>query len=329
MNKLPNTKFINYSYSSFISNWQNYYYQNFTTFFEELKELKNNLDTASKYNIDNFVETILFKLATPSRNYLIRKNYLFSSIEQQKIKKEHITKNEIKNIKTSFNIKDSFILQTAVFKFHNGLKMLPIKITNLLANKTIIDCGGYYGDSSLVFTKYKPKNIYTFEPNSVNFKYLEQTIKANNLLNTIHAINKGVSDRNKVDYLAFNSINSPNLGAKIINNNETNKSLKRKIKKEKVELITIDNFVDTNNIKNIGLIKIDTEGLELEALIGAKNTIKYKCPIILVAVYHNANEFLKAKPFIESINSNYNFLMCPLDTLDVLKEFYLIAYPNI
>lgn len=326
MHRLPNTKFINYGYSSFISDWKDYYYKNFTTFFEELNELKSNIDNTSKNHIDTFIDTILFKLMAPSKNYLIKKKYLFSNEEQQRIKKESLNKNEIKDIRNCFIIQEKFILQTAVFKHHNGLKKLPKNITKLIINKSVIDCGGYYGDSSLVFTKYKPKNIYTFEPNSVNFKYLEKTIKDNNLLNTITAINKGVCDRNYASYLGFNSTNLPNLGAKVVT---TSQSIKKPINKEKVELVTIDNFIEKNKIKDIGLIKIDTEGLELEALLGAKNTIKNNNPIILVAVYHNANEFLKAKPFIESITKNYNFIMCPLDTLDVLKEFYLIAYPSI
>lgn len=345
-----NKNFISYGYNPFIVDWQNYYQKNFLTFFEELEQLKLNLNPASKQAIDSFIETILFKLKTPAHNYLIKKDYLYSKLEQQQIKKDALTTIDINNINKKYKINPDFILQPVVFKYHNGLKLLPKPIINLIKNKTVIDCGAYYGDSALVFNNYNPKHIFAFEPSSINFNFLKETIENNNLLQKITPINKGVSDRNTFATLSFNSTKRPNLGAKVINinsdinacnynclNHIANKSTEthttaaksKSLKKlEDIELITLDYFVTSNSLKDIGLIKIDIEGFELEALLGAKNTIKTYKPIILAAIYHNAEEFLKVKPFLESLTSSYNFLMCPLDTADILKEFYLIAYPK-
>ncbi len=45
-------------------------------------------------------------------------------------------------------------------------------------------------------------------------------------------------------------------------------------KKEKIEIKTIDNFCNNNNIEKIDLLKMDVEGHELEVLKGAKNMIR-------------------------------------------------------
>ena len=55
-----------------------------------------------------------------------------------------------------------------------------------------------------------------------------------------------------------------------------------KNKKVMTNVITLDSFLSQNpnllDNKEIDLIKIDTEGFELEVIIGARDTIKNKCP---------------------------------------------------
>ena len=51
-------------------------------------------------------------------------------------------------------------------------------------------------------------------------------------------------------------------------------NLKKQFKTFEVKTDTLDNYCEENNIDNIDILKIDTEGSELEVLEGAKNILK-------------------------------------------------------
>ena len=66
------------------------------------------------------------------------------------------------------------------------------------------------------------------------------------------------------------------------------------VKSEIVNVVTIDNFWKKNNIKNIDLLKIDTEGHEAEVLEGANKMLQKKIKYILIEfhfskIYKNYN----------------------------------------
>jgi hypothetical protein len=50
-------------------------------------------------------------------------------------------------------------------------------------------------------------------------------------------------------------------------------NLESNSKKEKIAVETIDDFIKINGINEIDLLKIDTEGYEINVLNGAKNTL--------------------------------------------------------
>ena len=59
------------------------------------------------------------------------------------------------------------------------------------------------------------------------------------------------------------------------------------LKKKIVKTITLDKYLNENKIKNIDLIKIDTEGHEFEILKGLKENIKNVKTIIFEHHYDN------------------------------------------
>lgn len=56
-------------------------------------------------------------------------------------------------------------------------------------------------------------------------------------------------------------------------------------KTENVEVITLDEFVRQNKIE-VGFIKTDIEGFEMEFLKGAKETICTQKPTMAISIYH-------------------------------------------
>ena len=116
-----------------------------------------------------------------------------------------------------------------------------------------------------------------------NQKLLEQTIKLNNMGEIIVPVTKGLGD--KVETV------------ELVNNFQ---------QKEIFNIDTIDNFVEKNHLE-VGLIKIHVEGSEMDVLKGAEKTIKKFKPVIISAIYHNAEEFFELKPLLESWKLGYKF----------------------
>jgi len=66
----------------------------------------------------------------------------------------------------------------------------------------------------------------------------------------------------------------------------------------------------------------------LKAVRGMEQTLRKDRPILLLAVYHNADELFRIKPFIESLDIGYAFRLRSLShTAGVLMEIALLAYP--
>ena len=137
----------------------------------------------------------------------------------------------------------------------------------------VLDIGANIGNHSLFLSSYF-KEIYSYEPHPLNYQLLLYNSK---LVNNIKCFNIGISSTESTGLLEFNNANMGgarlgNLDFVSINN-----------VKNKVILNTIDNLLESDKDKIIvKLIKIDIEGHEYDALIGAENTIKKFQPIIIL-----------------------------------------------
>jgi FkbM family methyltransferase len=181
--------------------------------------------------------------------------------------------------------------EPSVFYYKHGIDTLKTKLDE---DKAIIDVGCFIADSCLVFRRYYLKNkIYTFEPNTDNYKLALKTIELNKLDNIVIE-NIGLGDKQEnLEIFKYGS----------------GSSVFKPMKVEGEELFkcdTLDNYVKTNNIK-VGMIKVDIEGFEQMFLKGAFNTIIEQKPILLLSIYHTYNDFFKIKPLIESWNLGYKF----------------------
>lgn len=171
-----------------------------------------------------------------------------------------------------------------------------------LKERSIIDVGGYVGDSALVLRKYSEAPIYVFEPDDRNYGLMQKTIQLNNLENIVTE-KYVLGDCNKeISLSAKGSMSIVDDGGE-----------------EKLQQITLDDYVKSNNVK-VGLIKVDIEGYEIPFLLGAKETIISQRPKLLISIYHNFEQFFDVKPLLEGWGLNYKFkIVKPADGAIVLE----------
>jgi hypothetical protein len=65
--------------------------------------------------------------------------------------------------------------------------------------------------------------------------------------------------------------------------------------------------VSANSVKQIDFIKMDIEGAELDALIGAERTIRSYRPQLAISVYHSLQDLVRIPKWIASLDLGYEF----------------------
>ena len=162
----------------------------------------------------------------------------------------------------------------------------------------VIDAGGCWGDTSLIFAAKTGKNgkVFTFEFFEDNLSVLKDNFDYNkNFSDRIILTEKPLYKKSdEILYLNHACADITTLTEK------KNNSLRYKT-------ISIDDFVEKNKIEKIDFIKMDIEGCELFALEGARNTIKKHKPKFAIAAYHKYNDCYEISKFLNDLNVGYKF----------------------
>lgn len=191
-------------------------------------------------------------------------------------------------------------------------------------NKTHIDGGAYDGDTIEEYITENPiyKNIIAIEPSKKNFEKLQDNTKN---IRDIFYINKALWSS-----VGAKSIKSSNSGRGFtIENRETSYG------DAIIQFETIDNICDGIDV---GSIKLDCEGSDIDVLYGGVNTISEQKPQIAVAVYHKAGDLYEIPRLLRYYNPNYSLYLRKIDYIPPWDVFcfakdsreqypYLLASP--
>ena len=191
------------------------------------------------------------------------------------------------------------------------------KLTTLdsVRNKHIIDAGGYVGDTALLFSSYTDKSIHVFEASPSNMDIIRETIRLNQLENIV-PVSKALGEKSGTATFSLGERNSCNSLVERPGYNYPNHI--------EVSVITLDDYVRENNLE-VGLIKVDIEGGEQLLLKGAVETIRTQHPILLISIYHSANDFFEIKPMIEKMCDKYTFRIIKPANSAIVIETILLA----
>ncbi len=203
--------------------------------------------------------------------------------------------------------------EASVFYYKHGIDC--IENLSAIRNRDILDVGGYIGDSILVLKPLTDRHVISFEAVSKNFELMKRTVEMNRLPNVILEKMALGSRQCEVEIELAGSSSSLNPNEMIEVTGE-----------EKVRMDTLDSYLEHSDLDlDVGLIKVDIEGAEQDFMAGARKTIEHFRPVLLMSIYHNADDFFNIKPIIESWNLGYRFRIHKPVDFSVSREVLLIA----
>lgn len=204
--------------------------------------------------------------------------------------------------------------------YTEGYLSFPFPGERVRENEVYVDGGCYTGDTAEEFvlkmqeTKKKYKAVYSFEPEAENIQIAKNNLS---LYENIVFVQKGLWNEETTLYLKYNPTDADFIANYLVLEPDTETC--------EVPVTSLDTyFADISKNDWPTLIKMDIEGSENEALIGAEKIIKEKKPRLMISAYHKPEDIYKIPQTIMKIRSDYEFQLWKLG--DGFVDMVLYAY---
>ncbi len=170
-------------------------------------------------------------------------------------------------------------------------------------NPVIFDIGANIGTfTSWVAKSYPNGKIYAFEPQRLVYQIACGNMAINNFDN-VYLYNMGLGNTNKqvkIDEPDYNERHDYGTYSLVYD-----MGFKKSKFTSLIDVVTLDWFVSTYRVERVDFLKIDAEGMDVDILIGARDTISKFKPVILVE-HTNINESLYDDVFCELRTHGYS-----------------------
>ena len=200
-----------------------------------------------------------------------------------------------------------------------------------LAEGGILDIGAHTGDYSVMLRKNQVElPVYAFEPHPKTFRTLATVAAQYNVTPVQMGMGAVSRTAHLYDYAAAEGSQHASLYEGVIG--ELRHSA---VQETPISLTTVDEFIDSEGISHVALLKIDTEGSEKAVLEGAREAIRGGRIGAIQVEFNEMNVI--SRTFLRDILDllpGYNFYRLLPDGLQPLGEykapyFEIFAFQNI
>lgn len=196
--------------------------------------------------------------------------------------------------------------------FHQGVALLPESVKKRLAGTDFVDAGAYLGNYTIPLLQYQPRRIFAFEPSRISGnKLLANLSRASIPKDRVEWIQAGLATTERICRFAdFGS------GDQRLDQPGT----------EEIPLYRLDDFAIRRNLR-LGLLKTDVEGMGVELLLGALETIRRDRPVLALSIYHTPEEFFRQYAILREAIPAYHYRITDLPPGSGF-ELTLLAWPE-
>ena len=181
----------------------------------------------------------------------------------------------------------------------NHPQYFPPGIITFTDDDIVLDAGAYVGDTLRSFAELNPgarNTYYGFEPDPQNYAAFQREGKR--YAGKLVAVNGGIAAE------------EGNLG--FISNAQMDSAFTRDAADLMIRVHTIDKFFAHRSAPTF--IKMDIEGMELQALAGGEQIIRRTKPKLAICVYHRPEHLWDIPLMVRDWNPDYRFYLCHYST---------------
>ncbi len=160
-----------------------------------------------------------------------------------------------------------------IFKRKQDVKELRLISSVVKSGNNVLDIGANIGFYTSEFSRLTGAKgtVFAFEPEPLNFKYLQQNCRH---LKNVKLINKAVSDTTGTLKIYL---------SKMLNVDHRTYQIDDYSAIKEIDAITIDDYLRANKNPNIDFIKMDIQGFEMAALKGMLTTLRRNVEIKIIS----------------------------------------------
>lgn len=197
-----------------------------------------------------------------------------------------------------------------LFDYFQQKKIINFFKKRLISKLVLFDVGAHHGETvSLFFKNFHIDKIHCFEASEENFQILRNNIKKKNFNNFCQLNNYAAGEEEKNLFINQTKESS---SSSINEFNKNSNYLKKKMKilnfkkfedfykKEKIQMIRLNDYIRQKKISKIDILKIDTEGYEFNILQGI-HQLDFK-KIRFIYFEHHYDLMIDKKYKFEDIN---------------------------
>lgn len=162
------------------------------------------------------------------------------------------------------------------------------------SREVFVDAGCFDGLTTKQFFTWCKGEAYSycFEPDSRNIALIQKNLHNQN---NYEIVPKALWSINRTLAMEAKGNFATSVGEDIYNNN-----------KQTIEVVSLDDFLDG---REVTFIKMDIEGAEVEALLGAKKTIAEQKPRLAISIYHKTDDIWRIPDTIRKCCPEYRFYL--------------------